>query len=56
MKLDWLAKTQRHRLPNGLTVLTYHIPNSAAAALHFCVKAGYFCEQDSEVGDRKSVV
>ena len=50
MMLDWLNNTRRFHLPNGLTVLTYHIPNSPAAALHFCVKAGYFCEQDSEVG------
>lgn len=46
----WLGNTKRFRLPNGLTVLTYNIPSSAAAALHFCVNAGYFCEQDSEVG------
>lgn len=47
---DWLQRTRRTNLPNGLTVLTNYLPNSEVAALHFCVKAGYFCETDAEVG------
>lgn len=46
----WLHHTKRHRTSNGLTVLTHKLPNSGVAALHFCVKAGYFCETDREVG------
>lgn len=47
---DWLHRTRRTLLPNGLTVLTHQLPHSEVAALHFCVQAGYFCEKDSEVG------
>lgn len=47
---DWLQRTHRTTLPDGLTVLTHYLPNSEVTALHFCVKAGYFCEKDSEVG------
>src|SRR5262249_41405428 len=42
--------TKRIVLANGLTVLTNPLPTSEVTALHFCVKAGYFCETDSEVG------
>ncbi|HSP05551.1 MAG TPA: pitrilysin family protein [Acidobacteriota bacterium] len=48
--VDWLHRTRRSKLPNGLTVLTHSLPHSEVAALHFCVQAGYFCEKDSEVG------
>jgi zinc protease len=48
--LSWLGRTERFLLPNGLTILTYKIPDSPATSLHFCVKSGYFCERDSEVG------
>jgi zinc protease len=48
--LDWLHFTRRSKLQNDLTILTYPLPNSQVAALHFCVKAGYFCETDQEVG------
>ena len=41
---DWLQRTRRTTLPDGLTVLTHYLPNSEVTALHFCVKAGYFCE------------
>ena len=46
----WLKNTKRHRTKNNLTILTHTLPNSEVAALHFCVKAGYFCETDDEVG------
>lgn len=46
----WLENTKRHRSKNGLTILTFPLPNSEVAALHFCVRAGYFCETDAEVG------
>ena len=42
--------TERFYFPNGLTLLLQPLENSEVAALHFCVKAGYFCETDSEVG------
>lgn len=48
--LEWLHRTKRFKLPNGLTLLTYNLPNSEAAAIHFSVQAGYFCESDAEVG------
>ncbi len=48
--IEWLRKTERIYFPNGLTLLMHPLENSEAAALHFCVKAGYFCETDSEVG------
>ncbi len=48
--MDWLKNTERIYFPNGLTLLLHPLQNSEAAALHFCVKAGYFCETDSEVG------
>jgi zinc protease len=48
--MDWLNNTERHRFANGLTLLTHVLPNSEAAALHFTVQAGYFCETDAEVG------
>jgi len=48
--MEWLRNTQRIFFPNGLTLLLHPIENSEVAALHFCVKAGYFCEKDSEVG------
>jgi zinc protease len=47
---SWLQNTKRHISPNGLTILTHPLPNSEVAALHFCVKAGYFCETDAEIG------
>jgi len=47
---DLLKHTRRIFFPNGLTLLLHPLENSEAAALHFCVKAGYFCEQDPEVG------
>ena len=43
-------KTLKDIAANGLTILTHPLPNSEVAALHFCVKAGYFCETDAEVG------
>lgn len=46
----WLTNTKRHRSKNNLTILTHMLPNSEVVALHFCVKAGYFCETDKEVG------
>jgi zinc protease len=46
----WLENTKRHRSKNDLTILTHTLPNSEVAALHFCVKAGYYCETDDEVG------
>jgi zinc protease len=48
--MDLVKNTERIRLPNGLTLLLHPMQNSRAAALHFCVQAGYFCETDSEVG------
>ena len=48
--MDWLKHTRRHRYDNGLRLLTYSLPDSQVAALHFTVQAGYFCEKDSEVG------
>lgn len=48
--LEWLHRTKRFKFPNGLTLLTYNLPNSEAAAVHFSVQAGYFCESDAEVG------
>ena len=48
--ISWLKNTQRIYFPNGLTLLLHPLQNSEAAALHFCVKAGYFCESDPEVG------
>lgn len=48
--MEWLDNTKRHRFANGLTLLTHVLPNSEAAALHFTVQAGYFCETDPEVG------
>ena len=48
--MEWLKNTERIYFPNGLTLLLHPLHNSEVAALHFCVKAGYFCEQDSEVG------
>src|SRR5687767_6699230 len=48
--MDWLKNTERFYFSNGLTLLLHPLENSEAAALHFCVKAGYFCETDSEVG------
>jgi zinc protease len=48
--MDWLKNTNRILFPNGLTLLLHPLENSEVAALHFCVKAGYFCEKDSEVG------
>jgi len=47
---DWLDRTKRIFLPGGLTLLFHPLQNCEAAGLHFCVKAGYFCETDSEVG------
>ncbi|PWT93697.1 MAG: hypothetical protein C5B54_01455, partial [Acidobacteria bacterium] len=47
---EWLHNTTRYHLPNKLTLLTHHLPNSEAAGLHFNVQAGYFCETDAEVG------
>src|SRR5262245_28364330 len=47
---DWLHRTRRTKLSNDLIVLTNYLPNSEVAALHFCVRAGYFCETDAEVG------
>ena len=46
----WLDRTKRFSLPGGLTLLFHPLENVEAAGLHFCVKAGYFCETDSEVG------
>lgn len=48
--MDWLKQTKRHKFENGLTLLTHVLPHSEAAALHFTVQAGYFCETDPEVG------
>ena len=48
--LDWLKNNERLYFPNGLTLLMHPLENSEAAAIHFCVKAGYFCETDQEVG------
>ena len=48
--INWLKNTERIYFPNGLTLLLHPLQNSEAAALHFCVKAGYFCESDPEVG------
>ena len=48
--MEWLKNTERIYFPNGLTLLLHPLRNSEVAALHFCVKSGYFCEQDSEVG------
>ena len=48
--MEWLKNTERIYFPNGLTLLMHPLENSEAAALHFCVKAGYFCETDQEVG------
>ena len=48
--MDWLKNTKRILFPSGLTLLLHPLENSEVAALHFCVKAGYFCEKDSEVG------
>ncbi len=47
---DWLDHTKRVSLPDGLTLLLHPLPECDAAGLHFCVKAGYFCETDAEVG------
>ena len=48
--IEWLRNTERIYFPNGMTLLMHPLENSEAAALHFCVKAGYFCETDQEVG------
>jgi zinc protease len=48
--MEWLSQTQRKKFDNGLTLLLYPLPDSGAAAFHVTVQAGYFCEQDSEVG------
>lgn len=48
--LEWLHRTKRTRLSNGMILLTHYLPTSEVAALHFCVNAGYFCETDDEVG------
>lgn len=48
--MNQILDTKRTLFPNGLKVLTHRLPDARAAALHFCVQAGYFLESDSEIG------
>ncbi|MCZ6696234.1 MAG: pitrilysin family protein, partial [Acidobacteria bacterium] len=45
-----MSKTTKEVLPNGLTVLVTESHASPVVAINLCVRAGYFDEEDHEIG------